>query len=133
VSVGSLNQDRIGIALSANNKCYKFGFDKEELQFTRIGTICSRRIVEYENGAEICTNGWKILGVASHLWSAMLTVIASLQNASRIVQLVSYSCSVNLHAGSKNYQLVPLRYLRKIEKRVKIFLSTFLVKKTFVG
>lgn len=68
-----------------------------------VGSVRWRRVIQNEYGREIHRDHFKVLGVTAIVHGAMLSVIAPLQHPFLIVKLVRDSCSVNLHAGCKNY------------------------------
>lgn len=123
-SVGSENHDFIGIALSAKKPhlsilCASNNFQNfyyhvwtGRTPLTGISAVSPGTVVQYKNTGEIVANGPQIFRVRTEIWGAVLPVEPPLQDPSAGVQFVRYGCAVDLHAGRKNHQLVPLRNLR---------------------
>ena len=55
----------------------------------------------------------QVLGVRAKVGRTVLSVVAPSQDVASVVQLIGYGCTVNLHAGGKHDQIVPLWNLGK--------------------
>lgn len=73
-----------------------------------IGPVGRRWIIQYEYGRQVHRDHFQVLGVTAVVHGAVLAVVAPLQHSLLIVQLVGNGRPINLHAGRKNHQCIPL-------------------------
>lgn len=52
-------------------------------------------------------------------WTTRKNCSPSIENISSIIQLISYCCTIDLHAGREHNKVVPLRY--DVEEKVDVW------------
>lgn len=95
VSVGSLNQDLIGIALS------KFEIEDKCYDLTHKVSISSRWVIKNENGWKIRVYCRQILCVPTIIHRTMLSKVSSQKETATTIQSVGYRSAIYLHTGRK--------------------------------
>lgn len=131
LSVGSLIQPSIGIALSMFNSQIPTKFSALGNIFTFMEYVAQRAVVQYHDLAQIWFHGAKVLDIRPIPEGTMLSVVARRKVLSLLLKPIDDGICVFLDRGRKDNKVIP--FANFSQKIVAVWALMYVVKNRMLG